>query len=89
LRDCDFTFAYAAAYFEKYKYDPYAFFVAKAALFYGNKDPFVRGTLFSPYRTYKTEADRNVCMAAIHGKADPRAGDRRQSSYPKAYEGWG
>lgn len=49
-----------ADYFEKYQYDPFSFFAGKAALFYGNKDPFVRGTLAPEYPQYENNAQREA-----------------------------
>jgi hypothetical protein len=63
-----------ASYFEKYQNDPFAFFAGKAALFYGNRDPFIRGTLIPEYPQYKSEVEREAAWITFISKL--HTGDR-------------
>lgn len=63
-----------AAYFEKYQYDPFAFSAGKAALFYGNRDVFVRGSLIPEYPKYKGDLERDEAWKVF--VSNLQAGDR-------------
>lgn len=62
------------AYFKKYRFDPFAIYGGKTALFHGNPDIFIRGELRPIYPKYNSQAHRDEAWEKFKSSLKP--GDR-------------